>query len=67
MLSSYPNMYFSNQFGIGQRLPSKKEAGVDVHEKTIARIDQSIKYMQNVWVDEKFERVRHKCKNQHEE
>lgn len=57
----------TNQFGIGQRLPSKKEVGVDEHKKTIARIDQSTKYMQTVWTQEKFDRVRHKCKNQHED
>jgi len=54
----------TNQFGIGQRLPTKKEGGP---EGTLARIDQSIKYMQTVWLDERFDRVRHKCKNQHQD
>ena len=35
---------------------------------TVARIEQSIQYMHGtVWRDEKFLKVRHKCKNQHEE
>lgn len=30
-----------------------------------ARIERSIEYMRRVWKEEEFERVRHKCKNQH--
>ena len=56
-----------NQFGIGQRLPAKDEAAAPEVEKTKARIQQSIEYMQTVWTDDKYSRVRHKCKNQHEE
>ena len=32
-----------------------------------ARIERSIEYMRRVWKEEEFERVRHKCKNQHPE
>ncbi|KAL7529512.1 hypothetical protein ACHAXR_003009 [Thalassiosira sp. AJA248-18] len=57
----------NNQFGIGQRLPGEKEADAAERKKTEARMEQSIEYMQTVWTDEKFSRVRHKCKNQHED
>ena len=57
----------SNQFGIGQRLPAKDEAAASERKKAKARIQQSIEYMQTVWTDDKYSRVRHKCKNQHEE
>lgn len=60
--------YPRNQFGIAQRVPSKKEAGRTGVKDTVARIEQSIQYMHGtVWRDEKFLKVRHKCKNQHEE
>ncbi|KAL7527106.1 hypothetical protein ACHAXR_001807, partial [Thalassiosira sp. AJA248-18] len=57
----------TNQFGIEQRIPSEKEATAANRTKTKARIDKSIEYMQTVWTDDKFSRVRHKCKNQHED
>ena len=57
----------SNQFGIGQRVPSKTDAAKDEIGKTVERIEQSVKYMQKVWTDEEFRNVRHKCKNQHQE
>jgi len=60
----------TNQFGIGQRTPDVKEAGgAEQHEKIKTAIDESIKYMKMVWEDkdEKFRRVRHKCKNQHQD
>jgi len=60
----------TNQFGIGQRTPDIKEAGgAEQHKKIKTAIDESIKYMKMVWEDkdEKFRRVRHKCKNQHQD
>ena len=48
----------SNKFGIGQRVAS---------EETRTRIEQSIEYMQTVWTDEKFQGVRHRCRNLHTE
>ena len=52
----------TNQFGVGQRIPKGKDA-----EKTIEAVDKTVKYMQRVWRDEEFSRVRHKCRNQHED
>lgn len=58
----------TNQFGIGQRLPDITEAGgVERHSAIKKAIDDSIDYMKTVWKDEKFVRVRHKCKNQHQD
>lgn len=57
----------TNQFGIGQRVPDKKEAPEDEIQKTKERIQQSTKFMQKVWTEEKYDDVRHKCKNQHQD
>ena len=69
LIPPFPHIFFSNQFGIGQRLPPVKEAGdVEKHEMIKARINQSIEYMKKVWaMDDKYARVRHKCKNQHQD
>ena len=53
----------SNQFGVGQRVPT----GATDKTKTMDAIEKSVKYMQRVWTDNEFERVRHKCRNQHED
>lgn len=60
-------IYGSNQFGIGQLLPDASKATAAEIEKTKDRIQQSVEYMERVWSDDKFNRVRHKCRNQHEE
>ena len=57
----------TNQFGIGQRLPGKDEAKPDEIEKTKEWIETSVEYMARVWKEEEFNRVRHKCKNQHQD
>ena len=48
-------------------MPSTSEVSLALHQKTIELIDKSVTYMQTVWSDEEFERVRHKCNNQHSE
>lgn len=57
----------SSQFGTEQRLPPASKGDNDEHEKASDRLNQSINYMRAVWSDEKFQRVRHKCRNQHED
>lgn len=54
----------TNQFGVGQRMPGKSHREFD---NTKLLIDESIEYMSTVWSDEKFKRVRHKCRNMHED
>ena len=58
---------FSNQFGIGQRIPSKPEVSDEEHQKTKERVAESFQHMQRVWSEEKCSQVRHKCRNQHQE
>ena len=41
--------------------------GATDKSKTMDAIEKSVKYMQRVWKDNEFERVRHKCRNQHED
>eukprot|EP00581_Thalassiosira_minuscula_P016868 CAMPEP_0183730882 /NCGR_PEP_ID=MMETSP0737-20130205/33763_1 /TAXON_ID=385413 /ORGANISM="Thalassiosira miniscula, Strain CCMP1093" /LENGTH=517 /DNA_ID=CAMNT_0025963473 /DNA_START=62 /DNA_END=1612 /DNA_ORIENTATION=+ len=57
----------NNQFGIEQRMPPENEVGPSTHEDIVAYMDSTMKYMKTIWSDERFERVRHKCKNQHED
>lgn len=62
-LTDKPVALCSNQFGVGQRIP---KGGGDIESKTVEYVDKSVKYMQRVWREEEFSRVRHKCRNQHE-
>ena len=52
----------TNQFGVGQRIPKGRDTA-----KTVEAVDKTVKYMQRVWREEEFSRVRHKCRNQHED
>lgn len=52
----------TNQFGVGQRIPRNQDK-----DKAVEYVEKSAKYMQRVWKEEEFSRVRHKCRNQHED
>mmetsp|Transcript_14262 Transcript_14262/g.30238 ORF Transcript_14262/g.30238 Transcript_14262/m.30238 type:complete len:579 (-) Transcript_14262:193-1929(-) len=54
----------TNQFGIGQRIPFPSHPE---YASTKNLIDKSIEFMSTVWTDTKYKRVRHKCRNQHED
>ena len=54
----------STQFGVKQNAGGNND---DKQRKTSARLDESFQYMRRVWSEEKFQGVRHKCKNQHED
>eukprot|EP00804_Cyclotella_cryptica_P017815 CCRYP_001224-RC/>CCRYP_001224-RC protein AED:0.17 eAED:0.17 QI:97/1/1/1/1/1/4/304/518 len=52
----------TNQFGVEQRIPRESHI-----ENIVSYIDRSIEYMKRVWREKEFSRVRHKCRNQHED
>ena len=53
----------TNQFGVGQRMPTKPDEAA----KTAEYVKKTVEYMKRVWKEEEFSRVRHKCRNQHED
>ena len=53
----------TSQFGLEQELPNQPAE----RKLTKKRIKETVAYMQRVWTDDEFTKVRHKCKNTHED
>jgi prolyl 4-hydroxylase len=53
----------TSQFGLEQRLPKNPNE----RELTTKRIGETVEYMKKVWNEDEFIKVRHKCKNTHED
>mmetsp|Transcript_20650 Transcript_20650/g.29573 ORF Transcript_20650/g.29573 Transcript_20650/m.29573 type:complete len:507 (-) Transcript_20650:1616-3136(-) len=53
----------TSQFGLEQRVPK----GEGEKQLTDTRLKETVAYMKKVWEDDEFERVRHKCRNMHED
>jgi prolyl 4-hydroxylase len=59
-LECYDN---TSQFGLEQRVPKNQKE----RELTTKRIGETVEYMKKVWNDDEFIKVRHKCRNTHED